>query len=323
MKEHQLRYEREFLSKYAKKSEETAGREQFLAPCPYRTEFQRDRDKIIHCKSFRRLKHKTQVFLSPLGDHFRTRLTHTLEVTQIGRTISRALLLNEDLTEAIALGHDLGHTPFGHAGERVLNALTGHFEHNEQSLRVVEVLENDGKGLNLTKEVRDGILNHKSNGKPSTLEGKVVCFADRIAYINHDISDAIRAGVITANDLPSDCVKFLGDSKSARINALVKDIIENSYEKNAVTMSEEGLFYMNKLRSFMFENVYSAQSVNDIITRADRMLSILFNHYLKHPDEVPDFYRNTGADTTTYVCDYVASMTDNFAIDTAKSLYIP
>lgn len=322
MKEHQLRYEREFLSPYAKKSEDTLGRKIGMEPCPYRTEFQRDRDRIIHCKSFRRLKHKTQVFLSPNDDHYRTRLTHTLEVTQIARTISRALLLNEDLTEAIGLGHDLGHTPFGHAGERVLNALSGHFKHNEQSLRVVDLLENDCKGLNLTFEVRDGILEHTSKGDPSTLEGKVVSYADRIAYINHDINDAIRAGIITPDSLPKDCREYLGESKSARINTLVKDIIINSYEKNKISLSIEADYYMNKLRDFMFDNVYFNAIGEKLQEKADRMIKILFNHFIKHPGEVPQNMIITD-DVTTFVCDYLASMTDNYAIQLAKNLFIP
>ena len=302
MKEHQLKYEREFLSPYAMKSEDTKGREKPLEPCPLRTEFQRDRDRIIHCKSFRRLKHKTQVFLSPAGDHYRTRLTHTLEVTQIARTISRALLLNEDLTEAIGLGHDLGHTPFGHAGERVLNALTGHFKHNEQSLRVVDVLENDGQGLNLTYEVRNGILNHTSKGNPCTLEGKVVSYADRIAYINHDINDAVRAGVLKESDLPKDCTEYLGHTKTERINTLVKDIVKNSFGKNEVVMSEECFFYMNKLRDFMFDNVYFTRSAEAMQQKADVV---------------------TTDDPMVFVCDYLAGMSDIYAINVAKNLFIP
>lgn len=322
MKEHQLKYEREFLSPYAMKSEDTLGREKPLEPCPLRTEFQRDRDRIIHCKSFRRLKHKTQVFLSPAGDHYRTRLTHTLEVTQIARTISRALLLNEDLTEAIGLGHDLGHTPFGHAGERVLNALTGHFKHNEQSLRVVDVLENDGQGLNLTYEVRNGILNHTSKGNPCTLEGKVVSYADRIAYINHDINDAVRAGVLKESDLPKDCTEYLGQTKTERINTLVKDIVKNSFGKNEVVMSEECFFYMNKLRDFMFDNVYFTRSAEAMQQKADRMLAILFNYFIKHPGEVPQNVVTTD-DPMVFVCDYLAGMSDIYAINVAKNLFIP
>ena len=247
-----------FLSKYACKSKDTRGRVAPLAPCPMRTEFVRDRDRIIHSKAFRRLKHKTQVFISPEGDHYRTRLTHTLEVAQIARSVARALRLNEDLTEAIALGHDLGHTPFGHAGERVLDGLIeGGFRHNEQSLRVVELLENDGKGLNLTYEVRDGILNHKFDGTPCTLEGEVVKFADRCAYINHDIEDAISAGILTADDLPRDCVAVLGDTKSGRINAMITDLVETSYDRPYVKQSDEFREATLKLHSFMFGSCVS------------------------------------------------------------------
>lgn len=321
MLNHQLEFERKFLSPFAMKSENSLGREREVEPCSYRTDFQRDRDRIIHCKAFRRLKHKTQVFLRPLDDHYRTRLTHTLEVTQIARTISRALLLNEDLTEAIGLGHDLGHTPFGHAGERVLNALTGHFLHNEQSLRVVEVLENDGEGLNLTYEVRDGILQHKSSGKPCTLEGKVVSYADRIAYINHDISDAVREGVISEKDLPKDCVEYLGKTKGERINTLVKDIVTNSFEKDKISLSEEGDYYMNKLRDFMFERVYNTAGSENLQRKADRMISYLFKYFLLHPEEVP--HPSCVKDVTTFVTDYVASMSDTYAINKAKEIFIP
>ncbi len=321
MKEHQLLYERDFLSPYAAKSEDTKGRLREIEPCPLRTEFQRDRDRILHSRAFRRLKHKTQVFLRPQDDHFRTRLTHTLEVTQIARTIARCLRLNEDLVEAIGLGHDLGHTPFGHAGERVLNALTGHFYHNEQSLRVVDLLENDGAGLNLTWEVRDGILNHKSSGKPGTLEGKVVSYADRIAYINHDIDDAVRAGILNESDIPADCKEYLGPSKGARIDTLVKDIIATSYDKPKVSLSDQGDYFMNKLRDFMFERVYFTQAGEEILLKAERMLSMLYKYYVTHPSEVPP--SGVEGDTTTLVCDYLAGMTDNFAINTAKKLFIP
>ena len=322
MKEDQLRYERAFLSPYAMRSEQTKGRLKPIEPCAIRTEYQRDRDRIIHCKSFRRLKHKTQVFLSPLGDHYRTRLTHTLEVTQIARTISRALLLNEDLTEAIALGHDLGHTPFGHAGERVLNALSGHFCHNEQSLRVVDVLENNGEGLNLTYEVRDGIVNHTSAGKPCTLEGKVVSYADRIAYINHDINDAIRAGVLKESDLPKDCVEYFGPTKSARINTLVTDLIQNSYQTDDVVMSAECDYYMNRLREFMFDNVYTNRATESIHRKADRMIAYVYDYLVKHPDEIPENLRQSD-DLTVCICDFIASMSDIFAINYAKSIIIP
>ncbi len=321
MKADTLRYEKEFLSKYATLSEKSKGRLIEETPCELRTEFQRDRDRIIHCKAFRRLKHKTQVFLSPTGDHYRTRLTHTLEVTQIARTISRALLLNEDLTEAIALGHDLGHTPFGHAGENVLNGLVGHFQHNEHSLRVVDILENEGKGLNLTFEVRDGILNHKSTGKPATLEGKIVSFADRIAYINHDISDAIRGGVIKEKDLPKSCVEVLGSSKRERIDTLVKDMITNSFDKPEIKLSEEKMHYMNELRKFMFDRVYYSEESMEMGKKADRMVSMLFNYYLKHPDELPCILKEY--DITTNIVDYLASMTDIYAINMFTKKFIP
>ena len=251
------RLEAETLSPYAMLSKNTRGRETPIEPCQIRTEFIRDRDRILHSKSFRRLKHKTQVFLSPQGDHYRTRLTHTLEVSQIARTISRALRLNEDLTEAISMGHDLGHTPFGHSGEDVLDELLpGGFEHNVQSLRVVEKLENDGEGLNLTFEVRDGILHHKKTGTPATLEGVVVSLADRIAYINHDIDDAIRAGVLKESDLPAECVRVLGNSHGKRINTMILDVVEQSAGKPAVTMSERMYEQFDALRDFMFDNVY-------------------------------------------------------------------
>ncbi|MFA6866547.1 MAG: deoxyguanosinetriphosphate triphosphohydrolase [Clostridia bacterium] len=323
MKELQYEIEEKYLSPYAQQSNKTLGREVVIPECPYRTDYQRDRDRIIHCKSFRRLKHKTQVFLSPQDDHYRTRLTHTLEVTQIARTISRAIRLNEDLTEAIGLGHDIGHTPFGHAGERVLNALSGHFQHNEQSLRVVDILEEDGKGLNLTYEVRDGILQHKSSGNPCTLEGKVVSYADRIAYINHDIDDAIRAGILRETDLPKEAVKFLGHSKGDRINTMVADIIKHSYLKDKVAMGQDGFYYMNQLRDFMFDNVYLANNGEILNKRADRMLSLLFNYFLKNPDEVPNTLRKLSDEPTVFVTDYLASMTDTYAINLAKKIFIP
>ena len=257
MKEKTMLIEETFLSPYAVKSKDTAGRVKDEPPCPMRTPFQRDRDRIIHCKAFRRLKNKTQVFFSPEGDHYRTRLTHTLTVAQIARSISRALSLNEDLTEAIALGHDLGHTPFGHSGERILNKLNPKgFLHNEQSVRVVTRLENDGKGLNLTKEVIDGILNHKKGWKPATLEGMAVNYADRIAYINHDIDDAIAGGFITESDLPKSAVQLLGNTSSERINSMIMAIFRESDGKNQVKMAEEQEAATNELRAFLFKNVY-------------------------------------------------------------------
>ncbi|MGN1100400.1 MAG: deoxyguanosinetriphosphate triphosphohydrolase [Christensenellales bacterium] len=325
MKEVTYEIEEKFLSPYAAKSADAGGRVRPISPCPIRTDYQRDRDRIIHSKSFRRLKHKTQVFLSPEGDHYRTRLTHTLEVSQIARTISRALRLNEDLTEAIALGHDLGHTPFGHAGERTLNKLTGHFTHNEQSLRVVEVLEEDGMGLNLTELVRDGILNHTSKGNPKTLEGKVVSLSDRIAYINHDIDDAIRAGLLSEKDLPSDITETLGDSKGRRINTLVYDIVSYSMGKNFVSMSPAVSEAASALREFMFERLYISGSAKAEEYKADKMLVMIFNEYMEHTELLSDFYKRLleKYDKETVICDLVASMTDTYAVMEFQKLFIP
>ncbi len=317
--------ERETLSPYAVLSENTRGREKPLDPCDIRTEFQRDRDRIIHCKSFRRLKHKTQVFLSPQGDHYRTRLTHTLEVSQIARTISRALRLNEDLTEAIAMGHDLGHTPFGHAGEEVLNELvSGGFEHNTQSLRVVEKLEN-GVGLNLTYEVKDGILHHKKSGTPSTLEGKVVSISDRIAYINHDIDDAVRAHVIALDELPKDCVRVAGATHGARINAMIIDVVENSFMQSQVRMSLEMEQAFNQLRDFMFSNVYFNLSAKREEGKAKHVVRALFAYYMEHLDQLPaEFLLNAEADgNERVVADWIACMTDRYAINLYKRLFVP
>lgn len=314
--------EYETLSEYAAKAAESKGRDSVLEQCPLRTVFQRDRDRIIHCKSFRRLKHKTQVFLSPEGDHYRTRLTHTLEVSQIARTISRALRLNEDLTEAIALGHDLGHTPFGHSGERVLCDVTGHFEHNEQSLRVVEVLEG-GEGLNLTFEVRDGIVNHKKSLKPATLEGMAVNYSDRIAYINHDIDDAIRAGII--KDIPDECARALGSTHSARINTMIKDIVETSYNEAFVRMSPAIEDMTENLRQFMFKNVYLGSEAKEEERKAENMLRLLFEYFTDNPAEMgQDAERNVRLyGTKQAVTDYIAGMTDIYAVNTFKNIFIP
>ncbi len=320
------RREAETLSPYAMLSVNTRGREIPLEPCPIRTEFIRDRDRIIHCKSFRRLKHKTQVFLSPVGDHYRTRLTHTLEVSQIARTISRGLRLNEDLTEAIALGHDLGHTPFGHAGEAVLNDLVpGGFEHNVQSLRVVEKLENDGAGLNLTFEVRDGILNHKSSGKPATLEGVVVSISDRIAYINHDIDDAIRAGLMSESDLPESCKCAIGDSHGKRINNLIVNVLLESRDKSEVRMSADMWHEFNKLRDFLFDNLYTNSRAKSEEGKAEGVVRALYYHYLDHVYDLPqEFTKNIHMDGAERVAaDYIACMTDRYAIDDYKRLYVP
>jgi len=330
----------ENLSPYAVKSKLSQGRRRPEEPCPIRTVFQRDRDRIIHSKSFRRLKHKTQVFIAPLGDHYVTRLTHTLEVSQIARTIARALNLNEDLTEAIALGHDLGHTPFGHVGEDVLNELYHQgFRHNEQSLRVVELLENDGQGLNLTWEVRDGILNHSKTkgdifgegwGKVNTLEGEIGKIADIIAYINHDIGDAVRAGIITERDLPLSVVEVLGISHSQRINTLVRDIIDNSWtargcdkiikERPSIVMSQTVLEATNNLRDFLFERVYNLQSANEDARKAREIICRLYNYFKEHEDKLPLEYRAYSDDTERRVVDYIAGMTDQYALRTDEGL---
>lgn len=319
-------FENEYLSPYAQKAAESKGRERAEEPCDLRTVFQRDRDRIIYCKSFRRLKHKTQVFLSPEGDHYRTRLTHTLEVSQIARTIARSLKLNEDLTEAIAMGHDLGHTPFGHAGERVLARLCSNgFKHNIQSRRVVEVLEN-GEGLNLTWEVRDGIENHTSRSKPSTLEGKVVSYADRIAYINHDIDDACRAGIITENDLPFRTNMMLGMDNSTRINTLVKDIITNSYGKAEVTMSPEIYDVMNELRDYMFKNIYCSQSsAKTEENKAEGVVENLFDAYMNDENLLPEAIKISikqfGREQA--VCDFIAGMSDGYALKEYARIFVP
>lgn len=316
------RNEMERLSPYAAKAAQSKGRQRPIEPCPLRTAFQRDRDRIIHCKSFRRLKHKTQVFLSPEGDHYRTRLTHTLEVSQIARTISRSLNLNEDLTEAIALGHDLGHTPFGHAGERVLQRLTGHFEHSEQSLRVVELLEN-GAGLNLTFEVRDGILNHRKSCRPETLEGMVVNLSDRIAYINHDIDDALRAGII--DGIPNECAEGLGQTHGERINTMIMDVVLSSAGAPGVKMSEGVAALTDTLRAFMFERVYLGSAAKSEETKAEHMLEMLFELFMKQPDMMGgDAARRIAAyGLQTSVTDYIAGMTDRYAVALFRDLYIP
>ena len=324
MKEKTYEKERAYLSPYAKKSEETAGRVRPERPCAMRTEFQRDRDRIIYSKAFLRLKNKTQVFFAPDGDHYMSRLTHTLDVSQIARSIARCLSLNEDLTEAIALGHDLGHTPFGHIGERVLDKLspTG-FKHSEQSLRVVDIMEKDGNGLNLTYEVRDGIVNHPKSGHPATLEGVVVSLADRIAYINHDIEDAIRAGVLAPEKLPAKAVKLFGATTSARINTAISDILSESEGKPYVRMSKERAAALDELRGFMFENVY--EHANKLIQEsAERMLCALYNYFMERPDELPALYLATARlDVPRAVCDYLSSMTDRYAVNLFKQLFVP
>lgn len=316
------------LSPYACASRNSLGRDEYEPPCEIRTVFQRDRDRILHSKAFRRLKHKTQVFLSPSGDHYRTRLTHTLEVAQIARTISRALRLNEDLTEAIALGHDLGHTPFGHAGEEVLDRLCPDgFSHVEQSVRVVEVLEKDGEGLNLTKEVRDGILNHRMRGKPATLEGQAVRLADKIAYINHDIDDSIRAGLLSEEMLPREATSVLGHSVRLRLDTLVKSVIVNSRNQPELTMDREVFEAMTDLRSWMFRHIYTNSIAKSEDEKAKRMLAMLYTYYHEHMEELPQEYihliwiRHDPEERV--VCDYVSGMTDTFAIDAFRRLYVP
>jgi len=296
------------------------------ADSPVRTPFQRDRDRIVHCKAFRRLKHKTQVFVSPEGDHYRTRLTHTLEACGIARTVARALGLNEDLTEAIGLGHDLGHPPFGHAGEEALDeALREHggvgFKHNEHSLRVVEVLERDGRGLNLTEQARDGILNHTGSRKPATLEGRIVKLVDRVAYINHDIDDALRAGILRPDDLPAAQIELLGETGSARIDTLVRDIVERSGEVGDIVQSEEIGGAMLRLRKFMFDRVYLGPRAREEHERVREAMRVLFEHYLTHPDEVPSTAPDAGE--RQRVVDYLAGMTDRYCIAKYAELTAP
>lgn len=317
--------ERDCLSPRASLSCKTRGRERPMPPDDIRTEYQRDRDRIIHCKSFRRLMHKTQVFLSPEQDHYRTRLTHTLEVMQIGRTISRALMLNEDLCEAVALGHDLGHTPFGHAGESVLQkCYDPSFTHYRQSLRVVDLLENDGEGLNLTFEVRDGILNHTGDDRAVTLEGRIVKFADRIAYINHDIDDAIRAKVICAEDIPLALRNVLGHTHGERIDRMVRSVISASADLADICMEEEIGQATAKLREFMFENVYYNPVAKKEETKAKLLLEDLYFYFIEHPEKLPPRRGGTvGDDVPRRVCDYLAGMTDRFAIRLYTSIHIP
>ncbi|WP_459849006.1 deoxyguanosinetriphosphate triphosphohydrolase [Fusibacter bizertensis] len=328
-RETQEQLELKNLSSRAQKVINSQGRRLEEELCPLRTEYQRDRDRILHSKSFRRLKHKTQVFLSPEGDHYRTRLTHTLEVAQISRTIARALRLNEDLTEAIALGHDLGHTPFGHCGEERLNKIhPGGFKHNEQSLRVVDYLErrnNSMYGLNLTDEVRDGIVNHGSKGIPKTLEGQIVSKCDRIAYLNHDIDDAIRANVLNKDSLPESILKVLGRTHGQRINTMILDIITHSDEKDQIIMSEPVEHAFNALRSFMFENVYFNKEAKKEEERAEYIVESLYNYYKEHPDQMPterfeDYEHRDGINS---IKDYVASMSDRFAVNLYKEIFIP
>ncbi len=321
IREREEKLEYKILSKYASKSDESLGRNKVDELCSIRTIYQQDRDRIVHSKPFRRLKHKTQVFISAyVGDHYRTRLTHTLEVSQISRTIAKALRLNEYLTEAIALGHDLGHTPFGHSGEKVLNEIaTNGFHHNEQSLRIVKEIAKKDRGLNLTKEVQDGILNHTGKILPFTLEGQIVKISDRIAYINHDIDDAIRAGLLTVEELPKKDIEILGETHSQRIETLVIDMIENSVNKNKIEQSEKISKSMLSLRSFLYDNFYMRKEIRCKFEKTERIIRILFEYYMENPEEMTIEVR----DKEQTVIDYISGMTDIYAINKFKNIYLP
>lgn len=325
IREREEELECKILSPFAALSIKSKGRAKHEEKCTVRTEFQRDRDRIIHCKSFRRLKHKTQVFLSPEGDHYRTRLTHTLEVAQIARTVARSLMLNEDLTEAISLGHDLGHTPFGHAGERALNELVpGGFRHYEQSVRVVDILEKDGKGLNLTYETRNGILCHTKGKNADTLEGQIVRIADRIAYINHDIDDAIRAGIISNDDIPHDIVQLLGTTTTSRINTLVMSLINNSHE-NVLEMDKNIQKAFDNLYEYMFDSVYSNSYAKHEEIKVPEFIKLLYEYFIQNPDLLPDENKRVAQTESTEraVCDYLAGMTDHYATEKFNSIFVP
>ena len=320
--------EKMILSQYASHSADSRGRKVPEEPCDMRTVYQRDRDRILHCKAFRRMMHKTQVFLRPEGDHYRTRLTHTLEVSQIARSISRALRLNEDLTEAIALGHDIGHTPFGHAGERVLNRKMEHgFAHAAQSIRVLDVLEKDGEGLNLTWEVLDGIANHSMSRMPSTLEGQVVRLSDKMAYIHHDIDDAIRGHVIAEEDLPAGCCDILGHTVKGRLNHMIRDVITSSMGQDSISMTPQVENAMLSLRQYLFENVYINSAAKQEEGNAERMVDNLIDYYRAHPEALPEEYqkrmRELGDSLDTAICDYVSGMSDNYAVRCFQGIYIP
>lgn len=315
--------ERESLSIYAAKSSE-AGREHDEEECTIRTKFQRDRDRILHSKPFRRLKHKTQVYIAPTGDHYRTRMTHSLEVAQICRTIGRGLRLNEDLIEAIALGHDVGHTPFGHVGEEALRKVIGHFEHNEQSVRTLTVLTGEGKGLNLTRPVLDGILNHTGSGVPYTLEGQIVKTGDRIAYLCHDYDDALRAGLLRPEDLPENVVKILGQRPSQMITAMVTDMIESSYDQECIRQSEAIVQAMLEFRSFMFVNVYNSQALRDERRKGEYVVQALFIYYTEQMENLPPEYLVwANGDVNRAAVDYISGLTDNYAIDLFQKLFVP
>ena len=320
-------WEKEYLSPYAMLSMNSRGRLKEEEQCDIRPVFQRDRDRIIHSKSFRRLKDKTQVFLTPEGDHYRTRLTHTLEVSQTARTIAKALQLNEDLVEAIALGHDLGHTPFGHAGERALNRACPYgFKHNEQGVRTVDILEKDGQGINLTWEVRDGILNHQTSSMPSTLEGKIVRLSDKIAYIHHDMDDAIRGGILQESDVPREICKVIGDSCGKRLDFFIHNIVTNSRGKDDICMSPEAAEAMQDMRRFMFVNVYKNPVAKSEESKAESLIVTLYEYYMDHTELLPKFLRRLydgGEPLEKIVCDYIGAMTDRFAIAQYQEIYIP
>lgn len=330
IREKQEQQEHVYLSPVASFSDSTLGRDFPEKPCDIRTEYQRDRDRILHSKAFRRLKGKTQVFLIPEGDHYRTRMTHTLLVSQIARTMAKALRLNDDLTEAIALGHDLGHTPFGHAGERALDRISPFgFKHSEQSVRCVELLEKRGDkiGLNLTKEVRDGMLNHQTSSNPMTLEGKLVRLSDKIAYINHDIDDAIRGGIITEEQIPHELTDVLGHNLSERLDTLIHDIVMNSEGESDIIMTPEIHDTMQSLRSYLFESVYTNPKAKGEESKAEKMLEDLFNYYCDHmealPEEYVQMYRTGGEERERVVCDYIAGMTDHYAVTKYSEINIP
>lgn len=327
IRENLERWEQEYLSPYAALSMNSKGRMREEEQCDIRPVFQRDRDRILHSKSFRRLKDKTQVFLTPEGDHYRTRLTHTLEVSQNARTIAKALQLNEDLVEAIALGHDLGHTPFGHSGERALDRICPFgFEHSEQSVRTVEILEKGGQGLNLTYEVRDGIRNHQTKGMPSTLEGKIVRYSDKIAYIHHDMDDAIRGGILTEADVPKDITSVIGETTGERLDHFIHDLVTNSFGKEDISLSDPVEKAMKELRAFMFERVYQNPEAKSQEGKAEMLVETLYDYYYNRISLLPRELLNlldAGESKEQIVCDYISSMTDRFAIAKYEELYIP
>ena len=327
LRQQQEQFEMDYLSPYATKSAQTKGRKKPADKCDIRTEFQRDRDRIIHSKALRRLMHKTQVFIAPEGDHYRTRLTHTLEVSQISRSISRALKLNEDLTEAIAMGHDLGHTPFGHTGEEALDKIWAEgFQHNQQSVRICEVLEKNGEGLNLTTEVLDGIENHRGACDPSTLEGKVVQLSDKIGYINHDIDDAIRAGLLKEADLPRESTAILGHNNKSRIDFLIRDVITNSMGKDDVIMSKHVKKAMYDLRQYMYETVYTSQLQMIERRKIARILEQLYSYYAEDKTRLPNEFRkliDIGETQERVALDYIACMTDRFALKEFDKIFMP